>query len=45
MSRLSARSLANGCMQEAGANDLRAATNIGAVFDKIKLDFYHRLDG
>lgn len=29
---------------EAGANDLRAATNIGAVFDKIKLDFYHRLD-
>lgn len=29
---------------EAGANDFRAATNIGAVFDKIKLDFYHRLD-
>jgi hypothetical protein len=30
---------------EAGENALRASTNIGAVFDKIKLDFYHRLDG
>lgn len=29
---------------EAGENSLRTATNIGAIFDKIKLDFYHRLD-
>jgi hypothetical protein len=37
--------ISNEIYHEAGANDLRAATNIGAVFDKIKLDFYHRLDG
>ena len=28
---------------EAGANNGRAYTNVKAVYDNIKLDFYHRM--
>lgn len=34
----------NELYNEAGANNSRAYTNVSAVYENIKLDFYHRMN-